>query len=226
MSSSAFDRVAWNSEAEHIAARARSASLCERFECAAVLLSSLHEGERIAGIALLRALWRDAGASGNQDASGGEGKSGDAGASGDAWGEPVEDVLSAFVRRRTSERGREDKLAPDVQSALSALGERPAAMQSRPLDLSNARLRGVEWPFARLRGALLMNTDLCGALLVGADLRGAWLRGADLELANLDGADLRGADLRGARGTGEAQLRAAQSDARTLWPASLTNLRR
>ena len=208
MSSSAFDRVAWNSEAEHIAARARASSLSGRFECAARLLSNSRQGERIAGIALLRALWRDDEASGEE-----------------AWGEPVEDVLSAFVRRRTSERGSED-MAPDVQSALSALGERPATMQSRPLDLSGARLGGVEWPFARLGGALLMQADLRGALLVGADLRGAWLRGADLELANLDNADLRGADLRGAHGTDEAQLRAAQSDERTLWPAPLTNLRR
>lgn len=193
-----------DTEAQHIAARARLSLLGERFECAAFLLASSQVGERIAGIALLRALWRGD-------------EAGDDESSGDKWGEPVEEVLSAFVRRRTAQRTG-DKLAPDVQSALSALGKRPETVSSRPLDLSNARLRGIEWPFARLRGALLMDADLRGALLVGADLRGAWLRGADLELANLDAADLRGADLRGARGCDEAQLRAARADKSTQWP--------
>jgi hypothetical protein len=193
-------------EAQHIAARARFSSLGARFEGATLLLASSAMSERIAGIALLRALWQ-----GDEDG---------------AFGEAIEEVLSAFVRRRTAERSDEAKLAPDVQSALSALGARPATVQERPLDLSGARLRGVEWPFARLRGALLMNADLGGALLAGADLRGAWLRGADLSLANLDNADLRGADLRGARGSDDAQLRAARSDAQTLWPQPKVNPRR
>jgi len=188
-------------EARNIAARALSSAQSARFERAATLLSSQQSGERVAGIALLRGLWR----SDEQDGA-------------DAWGEAVEDVLSAFVRRRTSERPDEEHLPTDVQSALSALGERPLTMQNRPLDLSNARLRGVEWPLARLRGALLLGADLRGALLVGADLRGAWLKGAGLHLANLDGADLRGADLRGARGTEPAQLRGARADGQTRWP--------
>lgn len=192
--------LAPDTEAQHIAARARLSCLGERFECAALLLASEPVGERIAGIALLRALWRDDETSGDN-----------------LWGESVEDVLSAFVRRRTAQK-MDDKLAPDVQSALSALGKRPATVCGRPLDLSGARLRGVEWPFAQLRGVLLMNADLRGALLVGADLRGAWLRGADLQLANLDDADLRGADLRGARGCDEAQLRGARGDKSTQWP--------
>lgn len=200
--------VALINEAQHIAARARFSSLSVRFEGATLLLASSRTDERSAGIALLRALWRD-------DEESGE----------DAWGDAVEEVLSAFVRRRTADRSDEAKLAFDVQSALSALGARPATVQERPLDLSDARLRGVEWPFARLRGALLMNTDLRGALLVGADLRGAWLRSADLGLANLDDADLRGADLRGARGCDAAQLRAARSDDKTIWPQPVQSRR-
>ncbi len=195
-------------EANHIAARRRATLVGERFEGAALLLASIQIGERIAGIALLRALWQD-------DESGSN-----------PLGEAIEEVLSAFVRRRTGGRDGETKIAPDVQSALSALGKRPAAFQSRPLDLSGARLSGVEWPFAHLSGALLVDTDLRGALLVGADLRGTWLRGADLGLANLDDADLRGADLRGARGTDPAQLRNVKSDERTLWsqPVAKTRL--
>jgi len=188
-------------EAQHIAARVQASGQSARFERAVMLLSSAQSGERVAGIALLRVLW-------NEDAAG----------AGDDWGEAVEDVLSAFVRRRTSGRLEEGRLPVDVQSALSALGERPPTLCSRPLDLSGARLRGVEWPLARLRGAMFINADLRGALLVGADLRGAWLRGADLFLANLDGANLRGADLRGARGTDPNQLRGAHSDDKTRWP--------
>jgi len=188
-------------ETRNIAARVRASAHSERFERAAILLSSGQSGERVAGIALLRGLWR----SDEQEGT-------------DVWGEAVEDVLSAFVRRRTGERPDEEKLPTDVQSALSALGERPLTMQNRPLDLSNARLRGVEWPLARLRGALLLGADLRGALLVGADLRGAWLKGANLHLANLDNADLRGADLRGARGIEPAQLRGARADDQTRWP--------
>ena len=195
-------------EARHIAARMRAFSLGERFESATLLLASSHSGERVAGIALLRALWQ------GDDPSQ------------VAFAEPVEEVLSAFVRRRTAERFEQERLPLDVQSALSALGERPVGLQHRPLDLSGVGLRGVEWPFARLEGALLIDADLRGALLVGADLRGAWLRGADLGLANLDGADLRGADLRGTRGTDPAQLRGARSDDSTLWPQSVPNRRR
>lgn len=189
-------------ELQHIAVRAQSHCLSARFEHATALLSSAQSGERIAGIALLRALWN------------GE-ESGD-----DHFGEAVEDVLSAFVRRRTLSRLEESRLEPDVQSALSALGARPATLQNRPLDLSGVRLRGVEWPFARLSGAHLMNADLRGALLVGADLRGAWLRGAYLNLANLDGANLCGADLRGAIGWDAAQLLGVRSDEHTRWPVA------
>lgn len=195
-------------EARHIAARAQAICLGERFERAALLLASPGVGERVAGIALLRALWQ-----GNEEHSSA------------TFAEPVEEVLSAFVRRRTSERSEQARLPLDVQSALSALGERPLGLQHRPLDLSGVGLRGVEWPFARLEGALLMDADLRGALLVGADLRGAWLRGANLNLANLDGADLRGADLRGAHGTDPDQLRSARGDDKTLWPQPVVNRR-
>lgn len=181
----------------HLVGRAQSRLASSRFEQATLLLSSTLLEERLAGVSLASTLWREEA----------------------VLGEAVEDMLSAFVRRRTSERKRDElRLPPDVAQALSALGKRPAAQQNRPLDLSNVRLAGVEWPFARLQNAHLNGANLRGALLVKADLRGAWLRGANLQLANLDGANLCGADLRGARGCDEAQLRGAISDARTQCP--------
>ena len=184
-------------ELKHLISRAGAHFASRRFESAARLLASSTLEERLAGVSLCSALW-------NEDSS---------------FGEAVEEMLSAFVRRRTGNRTLDElRLPSDVGSALSALGQRPVPFQNRPLDLSNVRLAGVEWPFARLNGAHLNGADLRGALLVNADLRGAWLRGTNLQLANLDGADLRGADLRGARGHDAAQLRAAISDATTQWP--------
>ncbi len=184
-------------ELDHLLARRAARNASARFETAAALLAGEGIAARLAGVALCRALWNEA----------------------DEWGEAVEDVLSAFVRRRTFERPlSEERLPLDVGAALSALGGRPLRFEHRPLDLSGVRLAGVEWPFARLRSAHLHGADLRGALLVGADLRGAWLRGTNLGRANLDKTDLRGADLRGARGTDPVQLRRAISDAKTLWP--------
>ncbi len=182
----------------HLAQRSGARFSSGRFERAALLLASVRLEERLAGIALCFALW-------HEDA---------------AFGEPVEDVLSAFVRRRTFDRAPgELRLDSDVAQALSALGKRPDSFGNRPLDLSGVRLAGVEWPFARLNHAHLNGADLRGALLVNADLRGAWLRSANLLLANLDGADLRGADLRGARGCDALQLQNVRADDKTQWPA-------
>ncbi|RYX86167.1 pentapeptide repeat-containing protein [bacterium] len=188
---------ALNFELQNLQTRAGAHSAARRFEHAAHLLASAQLEERLAGVSLSSALW-------NEDLS---------------FGEAVEEMLSAFVRRRTQHRTiDESRLPTDVAVALSALGRRPVLFQSRPLDLSNVRLAGVEWPFARLNGAHLNGADLRGALLVNADLSGAWLRGANLNLANLDGANLCGADLRGARGCDASQLRGAIGDNKTLWP--------
>jgi len=103
------------------------------------------------------------------------------------------------------------------------------ALLLRASELARAQVPGRKPDY---RGA-----DLTGAHLAGADLRGANLRGsrligadlgrADLRLADLTGADLRGASLRGADlATGlfltQSQLDAAQGDAATRLPASLT----
>ncbi len=82
------------------------------------------------------------------------------------------------------------------------------------------------------RGADLIGTDLRGADLRGANLRGAYLigadlRDADLRVADLIGADFRGADLRGANLSDsifltQSQLGAANGDAGTKLPSSLT----
>ena len=185
-------------ELDHLINRSSARFSSHRFERAAGLLSSVQLESRLAGVALCRALWNEE----------------------ESFGDAVEEMLSAFVRRRTHDRAPDElRLAPDVAEALSALGKRPTLLGHRPLDLSNVRLAGVEWPFARLQNAHLNGADLRGALLVNADLRGAWLRSANLYLANLDGADLRGADLRGARGCDVIQLQNARSDAKTQWPA-------
>lgn len=82
-------------------------------------------------------------------------------------------------------------------------------------------------------GADLMGKKMRSRLLCGADLRGAYLIATDLRGCNLSGADLLGADLRDARLEGadlskalyltQAQLNAAQGDARTLLPSEVNS---
>lgn len=67
---------------------------------------------------------------------------------------------------------------------------------------------------------LLSWVNLRDADLRGQNFRGAVLRGADLRGAILDTADLRGADLSDCRLEG-ASLRDIDSDAETIWPASI-----
>ncbi len=99
----------------------------------------------------------------------------------------------------------------------------------RASELARAELPGpkLDHRGADLTGARLNEGDLRGANLRGARLIGAQLRDADLRLADLTGADLRDADLRGARLAEslfltQFQVDAAQGDAQTRLPSSLT----
>jgi uncharacterized protein YjbI with pentapeptide repeats len=130
-------------------------------------------------------------------------------------------------------------------TATQAMTNRPADVLLR-MDAGRHRaqvnallLRASELARAQAPGPKLdrHGADLIGARLAGADLRGANLRGgrlvgadlsrADLTLADITGADLRGANLRGADlaqalFVTQAQLDAADGDARTRLPPPLT----
>ncbi|WSQ03512.1 pentapeptide repeat-containing protein [Streptomyces sp. NBC_01232] len=82
--------------------------------------------------------------------------------------------------------------------------------------------RGADLMGARLAGADLRGANLRGAYLIAADLTGADLRTADLIGADLRDTNLRGADLRGAVFLTQPQLNAAQGDATTRIPPTLT----
>lgn len=81
-------------------------------------------------------------------------------------------------------------------------------------------------------GANLMGAHLAGTDLRGANLRGAWLIGADLRSADLSHADVIGADFRDTELGGadlastlfltQFQVNAAQGDASTVLPGSVT----
>lgn len=81
----------------------------------------------------------------------------------------------------------------------------------------------------------LVGRDLRSLRLCGADLRGAYLIAADLRHGDLAGVDLLGADLRDARLNGadlsnalfltQVQVDAAQGDATTVLPATLSRPR-
>lgn len=107
--------------------------------------------------------------------------------------------------------------------------DRVNALLLRASELVRAQLPGrkLDGRGADLIGANLAGADLKGASLRGARLIGADLSRADLSLADLTGADLRGADLPGADlATSlfltQSQLDAADGDARTRLPSSLT----
>ncbi|MFC5744739.1 pentapeptide repeat-containing protein [Actinomadura rugatobispora] len=133
-------------------------------------------------------------------------------------------ALEAFVRRRAPASRLDDRLMlptvprprqtagpeADVQAALTALGRVPRQhhwLDLSGLDLSRARLGGLNLSYAHLYAAELCeadlrHTNLRNAHLAYADLSGARLEGAILSRtvligANLSGADLREADLHG-----------------------------
>ncbi|MFI9836293.1 pentapeptide repeat-containing protein [Nonomuraea sp. NPDC051941] len=132
--------------------------------------------------------------------------------------------------------------APDIQTAMDVLGNRPTSPEARRLYLSRVDLRSVQLDGARLIGTQLRHANLARAWLRGvrldhsdlkstdlrqtnlenasfveSNLRGAHLEGANLRGADFSRADLRGADLRGADLT-DATLVGALVDATTAWP--------
>jgi hypothetical protein len=92
------------------------------------------------------------------------------------------------------------------------------------LDLREASLQDVEFPYADLHGADLTSSDISfanleqanleEALLRQANLFGAKLKGANLKKTDLFGADLRGADLREADLSGANLIGAALTGAK------------
>lgn len=111
-------------------------------------------------------------------------------------------------------------LAVDVDERRQAVN--PLLVRASELARAEHRdamdLRGADLVGARLAKADLRGASLRGALLIGADLRAADLRRADLTGADLRGAALAGADLSEALFLTQAQLDAADGDARTRVP--------
>jgi len=125
---------------------------------------------------------------------------------------PAELPAPGQVRERFREAGLEP---PDLDEAAEATPEpddvdhpsvlrlalwarRRLGKSFASMDLTEARLRGLDLSGVDLSGATLARADLSGADLRGARLDGALLRGADLSGAVLSEASLVGADLSGA----------------------------
>lgn len=91
------------------------------------------------------------------------------------------------------------------------------------VNLSDGKLKGVNFTGEQLDQTILTMADLSGANLWRANLIGANLRNADISDANLRGAgmygtDLAGADLTGALGTQTDDEEYVKYDYDTLWP--------
>jgi hypothetical protein len=134
----------------------------------------------------------------------------------------VEQILSGMIRERAKPG---PPLSPDLQVALTTLGERPGGRFAgrRPLDLrkvhiprahlvganlekvwlDDAYMEGVDLTDARLKNSRLRNATLENAILSSADLtaadfNGSNLKSADFYKANTDSADFTDTDRAGA----------------------------
>lgn len=143
---------------------------------------------------------------------------------------PLSDELDR-ARERTERLTGAD---PDELAAFDATAYRQeiGPLLTRVSEVVRAEVRdsapdrkGADLIEANLQGADLRGTGLRGAYLLGADLRGANLCKADLLGADLRVADLRGAFLAESIFLTQPQLDAANGDAATTIPSSLTRPR-
>lgn len=129
------------------------------------------------------------------------------GSEADYW--PVMEILTTYVRERApwkesrhpNEEPPAQRLAADIQAALTVLGRRERMYKNGEdvrLDLRETDLRRAHLYGAHLEGAILSGAHLEGANLIGAHLEDAILRGTHLEKASLIGASLERAFLGGA----------------------------
>ncbi|WP_261989605.1 pentapeptide repeat-containing protein [Streptomyces sp. uw30] len=124
-------------------------------------------------------------------------------------------ALAEYIRSHAIKKPSKADKAPDIEAALSVLGQRdPAHDGDRPIDLRGVQLAGVD-----LHGADLSRANLAGAVLSHGNLESAELSGADLRGASLSGTILTGADLSG------ANLGAAALNDAVLIEANLSSAR-
>jgi uncharacterized protein YjbI with pentapeptide repeats len=124
--------------------------------------------------------------------------------------------ITSTIRRTDLGTVCPDRVAPDIQAALTVLIERDRERDADNSPEVRTRLPGACLTDAQLAGVHLTQADLTGANLAGTDLAEADLSGADLREANLSEAELRGANLNG------ADLREATLDGADLMWAKLT----
>lgn len=110
-----------------------------------------------------------------------------------------------------------------VRSVLMDVSEevRSSYLATGDDHLNSALVPGADLMGKNLRSASLQGANLRGAYLIATDLRGCDLSGADILGADLRDARLEGADLSRTLYLAQAQLNAAQGDARTLLPSEL-----
>jgi hypothetical protein len=74
-----------------------------------------------------------------------------------------------------------EKIATDVQAALTVIGRRTPVRSESPIDLSGAHLDGANLTEAPLNDATLTDTHLDNAYLLHAQLQGAYFAAASLK---------------------------------------------
>ena len=117
---------------------------------------------------------------------------------------PIMEILTAFVRERTSVTKNQPlkepplRLAPDIQATLDVIARRRHTYrdgESQRLDLRGTDLRRANLAGAKLAGTILSEVRFEEANLAGIGLEEAILRAAHLENSNLADAKMQGAFL-------------------------------
>ncbi|MFJ1542674.1 pentapeptide repeat-containing protein [Micromonospora chalcea] len=141
------------------------------------------------------------------------------------------EVLVSFIRDRARLHPETEKSTsanssaepdPDVQAALSALGQRPRRSEREPLDFSEldlrrANFRGGDFRHAsffssNLDGAYFIDTRVAYASFMHANLGHSWFSDADIRRATFDYSACQGAFFHSARARGASFLAAILTD--------------
>jgi uncharacterized protein YjbI with pentapeptide repeats len=144
----------------------------------------------------------------------------------------VMEVLAACIREHSGEQWPraskepgaerpERATRPDVQAAITVIGRRDVAHDSRQIDLTKVNLTAANLGGAYLVDANLLGANFSRAFLAHANLARATLVGADFTKTDLTGANLTGANLPGSKLSG-AYMPSANFSVAHLQRADLT----
>jgi serine/threonine protein kinase len=140
----------------------------------------------------------------------------------DQFRDQLKSLTDKLKRSRSSEKWLKIKISKQLRALESLRKSGLRGLNLRAVDLSRARLVGIDFSEAILDRSQFVNSDLSAANFQDASLKSCNLTGANLTGAKLSGADLQGANLQGAN-LSSCQLESvvwsnAIYNSKTAWP--------